>query len=463
MTQGCGVSTPLRNQTMYLSHELAESITDPLVDDATSYGPPLAWYDSNCPSASSACGEIADKCNQQTTTESGWTVQLMWSNLDGACVGTEASYVAPSVSFSGPQSISPGASASFLASATDPSGNTASASWNGQNYAIPSGISSLSWSWGDGAPPSTGVSAVHTFASPGIYNVSVTATDNLGFTGTTTQQVEVWGPLGPPTAQTGAAVGLGRTTATLDGSINSAGLSVGYRFDYGRTSTALTSSTPVAIVPSGTSAASVRGALRGLVAGRRYYYRLDAVLSGQTLPGTVASFTTSAVAPAQSRAGGVARVAAAGSHKRSKATRNRRRAKAHSRRKRRTRTARVRVALAVAPARVARVARGEVAARVAQTQAVVLGGQTLAGELRDGLRVSFHCARACHVSLEATLSLPGKLGVVAVPRVLASGSATLAGARGAIGAATLHFSSSARAWLSQLHSAKFVVSVFQRV
>jgi hypothetical protein len=460
MTQGCGGQTPLRNQTMYLSHELAESITDPLVDEANSYGPPLAWYDAKCPSASAACGELADKCNQQPTAEGGWTVQLMWSNLDDACVATENRYGTPSVAITPPQGVAPGVPTGFLASASDPAGNTASASWNGHTYAIASGIASLTWNWGDGTAPSSGAGAVHTFASPGIYNVSVTATDNLGFVGTASEQLAVWGSLGPPVALTGTATGIGRTSATVAGTVDAAGLTVGYRFDFGPSSINLNASTPVSGAPTGTTAAPVHATLRGLLPGRRYYFRLDAIVSGVTLPGPIESFTTSSAASAGR--GVVARSASAGKRakqhqpKRGKQRQPKRTHKPASRRASRKRrsTAAVRVARVTAAV-----------ARVSTAPATIIRGQTLAGELRHGLRVSFHCTAPCHVTLDATLALPGRLGIVAVPRVLATGFGTVTSAtpgRGGVGTATLQFSSSARAWLSTLRSATFVVSAFQR-
>jgi hypothetical protein len=53
------------------SHELAESITDPI--------PGRGWYDDNN-------GEIGDICAWQFKELGPWTVQLLWSNKDNACV-----------------------------------------------------------------------------------------------------------------------------------------------------------------------------------------------------------------------------------------------------------------------------------------------------------------------------------------------------------------------------------------
>ena len=77
---GCGNgATQFDNTTSVSSHELVESVTDGAVGLATSYASPLAWYDKTN-------GEIADICNAQQDTVEGYTVQLIWSTKQGACV-----------------------------------------------------------------------------------------------------------------------------------------------------------------------------------------------------------------------------------------------------------------------------------------------------------------------------------------------------------------------------------------
>jgi pre-peptidase len=81
---GCGTSTKLNNTTSVASHELIEAVTDAAVGLATTYGPPLAWYDQTN-------GEIGDICNGvQGTIASGWTVQKEWSNQQNACIVSKA-------------------------------------------------------------------------------------------------------------------------------------------------------------------------------------------------------------------------------------------------------------------------------------------------------------------------------------------------------------------------------------
>jgi PKD repeat protein len=443
MTQGCGDQSPLRNQTMYLSHEWAESITDPLVDGVTALAPPLAWYDANCPRSDSLCGEVADKCNQEPVAEGAWTVQLVWSNLDAACVGAENRYGSPSVTFTVPQG-SPGAPLSFSASASDPAGNTASASWNGQSYAIQSGIASLSWNWGDGSPPTTGAAAVHTFATPGVYDVSVTATDTLGFTGTSTQPVAVWGAAGEPAPQTGQASTVRKSSAVMTGTIAAGGPSVAYRFDYGSVNAALTRSTTQVQAPAATTAATVTQPVFGLHPGTTYFYRLDVVLGGRVLTGQVGHFTTLSAAK---QANPQANAAAAGHSRRTQKAKRR----VHRKRRRPQRSPLLRTALARAGARSS-------AAAVVPVTASVVAGQTLARALANGLLVRFRCEGRCRANLQATLALPPRLAIAALPRVLATGVAT--GGRDGAGFARLRFSSSARAWLSKRRTVTFDVLGF---
>ena len=55
-------------------------------------------------------------------------------------------------------------------------------------------VITYAWSWGDATSDGTGQGAVHTYASPGTYTVTLTATDGWGESATTTQSVSVSGP-----------------------------------------------------------------------------------------------------------------------------------------------------------------------------------------------------------------------------------------------------------------------------
>lgn len=77
---GCGGSTVTNNTDSVASHELVEATTDPAVGLATTFGPPLGWYDQ----VDNA--EIGDLCNAQQGTTAGFVVQKEWSNAAHACV-----------------------------------------------------------------------------------------------------------------------------------------------------------------------------------------------------------------------------------------------------------------------------------------------------------------------------------------------------------------------------------------
>jgi hypothetical protein len=82
--QHCGSGTSQQNLTSASSHELAEAATDVDAGSATTLAPPLAWADQN------SGEEIADFCNhnqaQVTVNSNTYTVQSMWSNMQGECV-----------------------------------------------------------------------------------------------------------------------------------------------------------------------------------------------------------------------------------------------------------------------------------------------------------------------------------------------------------------------------------------
>jgi PKD repeat protein len=310
----CGSSgSDVANQTNIISHEVAETITDPLVAEASSRnGPPMAWYDSRN-------GEVADICvsTNDAAANGPWTVQKVWSNLDQNCVAGESAYSAPTASFVADQQASTGEPVNFDASAsTDPGSNSASATYARTSYSIGSGLASYSWNWGDGSPPTSSSSptATHSYANPGNYEVSLTVRDNLGFTSTLTQEIAVTGTgQQAPVVTTGAASGIDSQNATLSGTIDPENQSVQYQFVYGTSANALTNSTQ--LTPGPATAGTVSADLSGLTPSTTYYYALQVVAGGQTYTGSVQSFTTdpAAAPPApvqspQASTGGIAQL-----------------------------------------------------------------------------------------------------------------------------------------------------------
>jgi hypothetical protein len=96
-----------------------------------------------------------------------------------------------------------------------------------------------------------------------------------------------------PTVMTGAASSVTRSGATLAGTINPNGGATQYWFLYG-TSSSLSgdSETPAGSLGSGTCASAISAKVTGLIAGKTYYYQLQASNSAGLVHGTVSSFTT---------------------------------------------------------------------------------------------------------------------------------------------------------------------------
>ncbi|MGZ8687921.1 MAG: hypothetical protein ACXWZP_05795, partial [Gaiellaceae bacterium] len=120
--------------------------------------------------------------------------------------------------------------------------------------------------------------------------------------------------LAAPTAITGPVSAVGGTTATLNGTVNPAGLATDWWFEYG-TTTSYGSKTATTAAGSGTANSSVSRALAGLVPSTTYHYRLVAKSSGGTTNGADGLFTTaspptavtgaaSAVGPTSATVGG---------------------------------------------------------------------------------------------------------------------------------------------------------------
>lgn len=80
-----GNSAYQENLTSVLSHEIAEALTDPDVGLATTYAPPLTWYDPKY-------GEIGDICNAMQAPLFGFTIQQLFSNADNDCVNTRLDF-----------------------------------------------------------------------------------------------------------------------------------------------------------------------------------------------------------------------------------------------------------------------------------------------------------------------------------------------------------------------------------
>jgi hypothetical protein len=141
-------------------------------------------------------------------------------------------------------------------------------------------------------PSDQSVSEDLTDLAPGTkYYYRVIATSSRGTTNGSTRSFTT-APVQKPTAVTGGAGSIGKSAATVSGTVNAGGGTTTYAFEYGKTSS-LGSRTGSGPAGSGTSNASVSQTLSGLSSNTKYYYRVVASNSQGTSSGAVGSFTTS--------------------------------------------------------------------------------------------------------------------------------------------------------------------------
>jgi hypothetical protein len=102
----------------------------------------------------------------------------------------------------------------------------------------------------------------------------------------------VFTTLTPPGATTGAATGIGTTTATLNGTVDPNSRDTTFYFEYG-TSTSYGTKTPVKSAGSGPSAQNEAVAVSKLAVGKTYHFRIVATSDAGTTTGRDATFATS--------------------------------------------------------------------------------------------------------------------------------------------------------------------------
>ncbi len=130
----------------------------------------------------------------------------------------------PTAAFTPSASVAaPGATVSFNASASAPgaSGGT---------------ITDYSWNFGDGTPvddTTTNAAASHAYASPGIYTVALTTTDDLGVTDTATQQITVDAPAAAFTITPGTPAPGSSASFDASGSTDPEGTITDYSWNFG--------------------------------------------------------------------------------------------------------------------------------------------------------------------------------------------------------------------------------------
>jgi hypothetical protein len=268
-TGGCGNAGVFGNYTSVTSHELTEAITDADVGIATTFAPPLAWYDM-------VNGEIGDICNGQQGTYvangTSYTIQLEFSNAANNCVlppppsGPNFSIAATPAS----QTVTAGAGTSYTATVTASGGFTGSVAFSVSG--LPTGASaSFNPTSVTGSGSSTMSVSTSTTTPAGTYTLTITGTS--GTLSHSTTVTLVVNPVGgvpdftisvSPTSLNVTRGNTGRYTVTIgavNGFTGTVSLSVS-----GLGSRVTASFSPTSVAGSGTSTLSVqvaRNASRG--------------------------------------------------------------------------------------------------------------------------------------------------------------------------------------------------------
>jgi hypothetical protein len=132
------------------------------------------------------------------------------------------------------------------------------------------------------------------YSAPIIVNTSKTL-NVIAVSNRTADSVDVsdvYTIIGSPAVLAAPATAIGTAGATLNAFVNDLGLAGTYYFQYGTSSTALTSSTTKTALGASTTRAQVSAALSTLAASTTYYYQVVVTTAGGTTTGAVLSFKT---------------------------------------------------------------------------------------------------------------------------------------------------------------------------
>ncbi|HET9167115.1 MAG TPA: hypothetical protein VFP11_14040 [Candidatus Angelobacter sp.] len=187
-TGGCGNAGVFGNYTSVTSHELTEAITDADVGIATTFAPPLAWYDM-------VNGEIGDICNGQqgtyTANGTAYTIQLEFSNAANNCVLPPPAAAGPDFSIAASpasQTVTQGGGTSYTATITASGGFTGVVSFSVSG--LPSGASaSFNPTSVTGSGSSTMSVSTSSTTPAGTYTLTITGTSGTLVHSTTVRLV----------------------------------------------------------------------------------------------------------------------------------------------------------------------------------------------------------------------------------------------------------------------------------
>ena len=142
---------------------------------------------------------------------------------------------------------------------------------------------------GSGSAAVSITSNLASLKSGSTYHYRVVASNGAG---TVHGSDAVFTTLTPPGATTGAATGIGSTTATLNGTVDPNSRDTTFYFEYG-TSTSYGTKTSVRSAGSGASPQNEAVGISNLQVGKTYHFRIVATSDAGTTAGSDATFTTS--------------------------------------------------------------------------------------------------------------------------------------------------------------------------
>jgi len=213
-------------------------------------------------------------------------------NLAFSATPSSLVFTAPSVSESGASNIS--ITNAMLRFTINPNNGTTIYSvyygTNGSSYTS-TGIS------GNLAAGSSGVTITNFFTGllPGtVYHYQVVAQNFAGTSVTADDSFQT--PAGPLVVTTTAALAIGTTSATINGTVNPEGAAALYYFNYGATTSYGNSTTPINL-PAGVSTVSVSNLITGLLPGTTNHYQIVAANFTGTVTGADISFITASGSP----------------------------------------------------------------------------------------------------------------------------------------------------------------------
>ena len=253
---------------------------------STSYGSKTAAKSASGTNAASVSASISGLQAGRT-----YHYHLVATSDGGTTNGADATFTtsgAPTVTTSAASSIAP--TAATVNGTVNPNG--LSTSWYFEYGTSTSyGTRTTAKSAGSGTSALKESASITKLKSSTVYHYRIVAANSAG---TNAGADHTFSTAGPPSVQTGAAQSVAVTTATLTGAVNPKSRATSWWFEYG-TSTAYGTKTAAQGAGSGSATKSVSAAIKNLVSGTVYHYRLVGKNDAGTTAGADGTFQTAGV------------------------------------------------------------------------------------------------------------------------------------------------------------------------